>query len=342
MEYFSFIRKIKIYSILSGIIPVLAIGLCLLLYKNIGSIKLYPDWVNWGDNQPYSEWNNELNNTKNISFTNCPETKIKEYYLLKDEKELENSEKNHLIIKKAIKDDEMKGHFYKKESSINKYCIKNKPILNKILTTFPSVEIFLIKIKLENESGFSEVKNPFLFGEVSISRTARYFPANFIFKPLIILGALFLFLYWKNNLNLFSKLEKENILNNFSKKFFYFGSLSCIFLIFHAIFLGLDFDSKFFLKMRRFIIIFFILFEVFAQIFLTKNLYKYREELKKYINPIMLKIKIAFVIIVFFTTCVAFAFLYYGEPSTEFKHILEWNYFSFLLLFYFLSRLLWK
>ena len=110
----------------------------------------------------------------------------------------------------------------------------------------------------------------------------------------------------------------------------------------HATFLGLDFDSKLFTTMRRLIIILFILFEILAQIYLTKNLFKFREELKKYIHPLILKIKIIFVAIILFTTCVALIILVYGDPSTMFKHTLEWNYFAFLLVYYLLSRLLWK
>jgi hypothetical protein len=159
---------------------------------------------------------------------------------------------------------------------------------------------------------------------------------------LIILSSFLLFLYWKNNLNLFSELKNKNILVKFSKKFFYFGIFSCMFLALHATFLGLDFDSKLFAKIRRLIIILFILFEILAQISLTKNLFKFREELKKYIHPLILRIKIIFVVIVFFTTCTAFTILAFGDPSNMFKHSLEWNYFALLLLYYLLSRLLWK
>ena len=148
--------------------------------------------------------------------------------------------------------------------------------------------------------------------------------------------------YWKNNLNLFSELKNKNILVNFSKKFFYFGIFSCILLMLHAIFLGLNFDSKLFGITRKLIIILFILFEIFAQILLTKNLFKFKEKLKEYINPLILKIKIIFVIIIFFTTCLALTILAFGDPSAAFKHILEWNYFTFLLLFYLLSTLFWK
>ena len=68
----------------------------------------------------------------------------------------------------------------------------------------------------------------------------------------------------------------------------------------------------------------------------------FKEELKKYINLLILKIKIVFVITVFFITCVAFAILTFGDASTAFKHTLEWNYFAFLLLYYLFSRFLWK
>ena len=159
---------------------------------------------------------------------------------------------------------------------------------------------------------------------------------------MIILSAIFLLLYWRNNLALFKELENKNILGSFSKKFFYLGALSCIFLILHTLFLGLDFDSKLFTKIRRIIIIFFIVFEILAQTLLTRNLFKFKEGLKNYINPLILKLKIAFVIAILFITCLVFIFLVWGDVSGSTKHILEWNYFSALLIYHITSRLLWK
>jgi len=156
------------------------------------------------------------------------------------------------------------------------------------------------------------------------------------------LSAIFLILYWKNNLNLFNGFQNKNILSKFSKKFFYLGALSCIFLILHASFLGLDFDSKLFSIIRKLIITLFIVFEICAQFFLTINLLKFKGELIEYINPLILKIKITFVAIVFFVTCAIFALLVWGNLSSSIKHVLEWNYFSILLVYYLLSRLLWK
>ena len=151
-----------------------------------------------------------------------------------------------------------------------------------------------------------------------------------------------MFLYWKNNLNLFNELKNNNVLNRFSKSFFYLGVLSCVFLIMHASLLGLDFDSKLFDKIRRLIIILFILFELSAQILLTINLYKFRRELKKHIRSFILRVKITFITIVFSASLIMFAFLIWGNLSSAAKHTFEWNYFSILLIYYFLSRLLWK
>ena len=110
----------------------------------------------------------------------------------------------------------------------------------------------------------------------------------------------------------------------------------------HAVFLGLDFDSKLFSRARRIIIILFILFELFAQISLTILLFKFKEKLIKSINCFILKTKIVFISIVFVITSVSFVILSWGNPSYIFKNVLEWNYFTLLLLYYGLSRLLWK
>ena len=127
----------------------------------------------------------------------------------------------------------------------------------------------------------------------------------------------------------------------FEKKFYYLGLLSVIFLILHVSFLGLSFDSKIFANIRKLIIILFIIFELLAQISLTRNLFRFKKEIKNYINPLILKIKIIFVTLVALVTCVVFYLLVWGDLDTTTKHILEWNYFSALLIYYLLSRLLW-
>ena len=56
------------------------------------------------------------------------------------------------------------------------------------------------------------------------------------------------------------ELENKNILVKPERKFFYFGIISCIFLILHASFLGVDLESELFQKFRRVVIVTFILF----------------------------------------------------------------------------------
>ena len=349
MKSDSFAKQIRKYAIASFLVPLIAINSCLLIYKSFGDmvIKTYPNF-NWNTHEQTYTWKEYELTRRNVdlhTFTNCPKYDHSFFFNYIDNqtlKTIEYTEESDELVTKLIASNKIKSASIKHKKTLNDSCVRNYQFLYSLLKKNSWLETGLIKTTRNNPVGFAKIKNPYLYGEVSISRTARYFPSILIFKSLIILSSFLLFLYWKNNLNLFSELKNKNILIKFSKKFFYFGIFSCIFLALHAIFLGLDFDSELFAKMRRLIIILFILFEILAQIYLTTNLFKFREELKKYIHPLILKIKIIFVAIIIFTTCIAFTILTFGNPSTTFKHTLEWNYFAFLLVYYLLSRLLWK
>ena len=346
MKSDNFAKQIRNCAIASFLVPLIAINSCLLIYKFFGNtdIKTFPNF-NWNQVEHtyiYSEYDQIESNLQTGTVINCPKYTYSISWTTVDDQTILRTPENAEIITELAKNNKLKFITIKNNKTLNYHCVKNHQTTYFLFKKYSWLETIFIKTLQNNPVGFAEVKNPYLYGEVSISRTARYFPAILIFKSLIILSSFLLFLYWKNNLNLFSELENKNILVKSSKKYFYFGIFSCIFLALHAIFLGSDFDSKLFAKMRRLIIILFIIFEILAQIYLTKNLFKFREELKKYIHPLILKIKIIFVIIVFFTTCLASIILAYGDTSSAFKHILEWNYFAFLLFYYLLSRLLWK
>ena len=342
MQSFNFIKRIKFYSVLSFLVPLIAINSCFALYKLIGNFDTFVnyDWEKEKLQLSYDEYL-KISSSENQSFTNCPKYRYKIFYVTKDNQIIEDAQDNKNIIKEFRENNNIASMIIKRQQILNKRCIKNNQFAHLLLKNFSSLEKILIKSKQDNSAGFSQIENPYFYGEVSISRTARFFPSILIFKTLIILSSILLFLYWKNNLNLFNELKNKNILDKFSNTFFYLGMLSCIFLILHAAFLGLDFDSNIFSKIRRLIIILFILFEVSAQIFLTRNLYKFKEELKEYIRPLILKTKIIFVSTILVITSVAFIILVFYDPSTPFKHILEWNYFASLLFYYMLSRLLW-
>jgi len=342
MQSYNFIKRIKFYSVLSFLIPLIAINSCFALYKFFGNFDTFPnfDWEKEKIEYSYDEYFKK-NYDENQSFTNCSKFIFEYFYVTKDNQIIEDIEENSGIIEEILKNNNIASIILKRQQILNKRCIKNNQFVYSLLKNFSSLEKILVKGKHGNPAGFAQIKNPYFYGEVSISRTARFFPSILIFKPLIILSSILLFLYWKNNLNLFNELKNKNILDKSSNIFFYLGMLSCVFLILHAAFLGLDFDSKIFSQIRRSIISLFVLFEVFAQIFLTRNIYKFKEELKEYIKPLILKTKIIFVSAMLVITSVAFIILAFYDTSTEFKHILEWNYFATLLFYYILSRLLW-
>ena len=183
---------------------------------------------------------------------------------------------------------------------------------------------------------------PYFDGGTSISRTARNFPTNLIFKPGMIITSFLLIKYWMLNKNLLSNIEPLNIK---SVNYFYiFGILSAIFLILHAIFLGWDLypGNKLYNNFRRLVIIAFIIFEVVAQLLLTINLYKFKKILTNNLSSNVVNIKVYFIFIISIITVVSFYILSVKDPSSNFKHILEWNYFTLLLVYYGLSRFVWK
>ena len=351
-------NRIRKYALISFLIPLIAINACLLIYKYLGYINQvkgiisYPnlEWNKAEHQYSWDQYNEIKNDSKTYSYKNCPLNRYEIIFTTVDNQTILISlirPKTDYIVDELKKNDKIKSvtiTHHKTDpihNNLNTFCIKNHKFLYSVIKKLSFLEKVLLKTIQENSSGFVIIKNPYLFGEVSISRTARTFIGLIIFKPLLILGAIALFLYWKNNFNLLNDLRNRGVLEKFSNNFFYFGILSCVFLILHTTFLGLDFDSKLFDKTRRLIIILFIFFELAAQAMLTQNLYRIKEELQKHISIKILKIKIIFVIVLILTTCLAFLYLSLGEPSTAFKHVLEWNYFSILLFYYLLSRMLW-
>ena len=183
-------------------------------------------------------------------------------------------------------------------------------------------------------SGFSI---PYLDGSLSISRASRTFPQYLIFKPSMILTAVFLFYYWNNNNKLVNKLYSKDI--NF--KFKTFGILSAIFLAIHSVFLGIKFDIQIYKLFRRVVLLLFIIFELIAQGYLVYHLFKLKSQLNEFINGKILFIKIFLVTVLVVVALLSLPTLV-TKGNTHFKHMLEWNYFVGVVLFYLLSRFFWK
>ena len=183
-------------------------------------------------------------------------------------------------------------------------------------------------------SGFSI---PYFDGSLSISRASRTFPQYLIFKPAMFLTAIFLYIYWKNNNQLVNKLRLSNI----NYKFKTFGIFSAIFLAIHSIFLGIKFDIQIYKLMRRVVLLLFIIFEIIAQGMLVYHFIKVKDKISELINRKILILKATLVSVLASVAILSLPILI-GKGNTHFKHALEWNYFVGVILFYLLTRFLWK
>ena len=188
-----------------------------------------------------------------------------------------------------------------------------------------------------DQLGRSAFSIPYLDGSLSISRASRNFPQYLIFKPSMILTAVLLYYYWRENNNLVNELYSSDINFNFKK----FGILSAIFLAIHSIFLGIKFDIQIYKLFRRVVLLLFIIFELIAQGLLVYHLYKLKSKLEKFINKKVLLIK-AFLVSILVIVAILSLPILVSKGNTHFKHALEWNYFVGVILFYLLSRFFWS
>ena len=179
---------------------------------------------------------------------------------------------------------------------------------------------------------------PYFDGGASISRTARVFPTYLIFKPAMFFTSYLLIKYWLGNKKIVSKFEPEN---KHIKKFVFFGIGSAILLTIHSVFLGIKFDVDIYKLFRRVVMLAFINFEIVAQVYLVLSLYKIRNKITNYINPLFLKLKITLVSILIVVAFISIPII--SQPGNKFlKHALEWDYFVGVISFYMLTFFMWK
>ena len=187
------------------------------------------------------------------------------------------------------------------------------------------------------EIGKSNFSIPYLDGSLSISRASRTFPQYLIFKPAMITTAILLYFYWSNNNNLMNKFKFTNL----NYKFKTFGILSAVFLVIHSIFLGIKFDIQIYKLMRRIVLLLFIIFEIIAQGILVYHFFKIKNKISNLINKKILIFKAILVMLLAIVAILSLPILI-DKGNTHFKHALEWNYFVGVILFYLLTKLMWK
>ena len=211
-------------------------------------------------------------------------------------------------------------------------------VLNLCLLISTNYQILENTIFAVDQLGRSSFTIPYIDGSLSISRTARTYPAYLLFKPGMIITAFLLIKYWIANNGMAQAVDNQTEKNY---RFLFFGITSALFLIAHSIFLGIHFEYDLYKFFRRFILIGFIIFEIIAQILLVITLFKIKNKIAEIINRKVLILKI---ILVFVLSIVALASLPILTSSghTSFKHALEWNYFMGVVFFYLLSFFFWK
>ena len=188
-----------------------------------------------------------------------------------------------------------------------------------------------------DQIGRSDFSIPYIDGSLSISRASRTFPQYLVFKPAMIYTSIILYFYWSYNNNLINRFKFTNI----NYKFKVFGILSAIFLAIHSIFLGIKFDIQIYKLMRRVVLLLFIIFEIIAQGILVYHFFTLKEKLSIFINKRILILKAVLVSLLAIVAILSVPILI-NKGNTQFKHALEWNYFVGVVLFYLLTRFLWK
>ena len=189
-----------------------------------------------------------------------------------------------------------------------------------------------------DQIGRSGFTIPYIDGSVSISRTARTFPAYLIFKPGMLITSILLIQYWKA----YNKLI-QTINNDFSKNkyFLFFGVGSAILLIVHSLLLGIQFEVDLYKFFRRFIILGFIIFELAAQALLISHIFKIKTKIAELINKKILIAKM-FVVYVLIIIGISSLPILTSSGYVHFKHALEWNFFLGVIIFYFFTFMFWK
>ena len=213
------------------------------------------------------------------------------------------------------------------------------PLLVLNLCLFISVNYHLLEntIFIVDQIGRSGFTIPYFDGSLSISRSARTYPAYLLFKPGMVITAILLIQYWKANNELFKKISNENK----NKYFLIFGVGSALFLVIHSIFLGINFEVDLYKFLRRFILLGFIIFEIIAQTLLVINIIKIKAKIETLFNKKILVLKIFLVSVLIIVAFLSAPILNSSE-YTHFKHALEWNYFLGIVTFYLLTFLFWK
>ena len=154
MPSVKFVKKIRNYGIACFLVPLIAINSCLLIYKLLGDISLYPNF-NYNKEKVEIAYNEfSLADTLwNQNITNCPKYMYKTYYITTDNQTIEDIDKNQELISSLHTSNKLKSVILKRGKILNNQCIINYQFLYSLLKKFSSLETILLHAKQNNRGG---------------------------------------------------------------------------------------------------------------------------------------------------------------------------------------------
>ena len=198
------------------------------------------------------------------------------------------------------------------------------PVVTVIISYFISIKLNLVSSCIPN-----------LDGCTSISRVGRYEPVKYLFKPLMFLYGIFLFLYWYQ----FYKILKSNSSKNINL-LFCLSILSVIFLFLYIFFLGEGNYYKFFRKIGIFI---YILFTILSQYFFSKKIYLISKIKNSIYNINYTKINLWLTSVLIILGILFLPILIIKiDNFPQIKNIISWNYFFLIQVYFLISYKVWK
>ena len=345
MDVKNSIRTLRIIALLLFIIPTIGLLGSLIIHNYFASFNFALDVnYNFKENIPGNSVRTLCNEKNDYcgkiifelhkSLDKCNKYRLFENLVTEDGKYID------IINPEDIKN--FKENIFSKSelsNKLNENCILNTSNMA-FYNIFPLFyeTVYKIKINKKTSLGTSNAVNPLLNGETSISNIVKRFPLSYFFKPVLYLSVILMIFYW-----LYYNRILKNLLNSKSNYYFFtFGILSAFFLFFHVLFLGWTFENEILKKLRGSLVVFFILFELLAQTFLLRQIFLIKDKINVYLNLIIVYSKLVFILLVCTSTVIILTILIFHNLDDKIDYILEWNYFLLLLLFYFLSFLMWK
>ena len=149
MKSNQFIRKIRIYSVISFLLPLIIINLCLLIFKFVGDFETYPNF-NWNEKKidlTYKQYKLIHDNIDSQTFTNCPKYKYLNYDYTTDNQIMEYTEENYELINSLRESNKIKSIVKIQGNIKDERCIKNFRLSYLLLNNFSALEKFMLIAK---------------------------------------------------------------------------------------------------------------------------------------------------------------------------------------------------